>query len=268
MWARRRRVFTNLVIGSLALGLLLGLLDSEAFRLRTIYLEGPRRDLLVKVKPLLSDLGYTSTVLCRGDALADLAKQCSLVADVKVRKELPHTIEMHIEPRKPAAAVSTARNPEAYVLADRRGLPYEAVTGAATGNVPRLRAFPTKSLLVGHAMPAKAQATYAEIVGGIEDSGAKWRAVDMAKPASLVGYLIDATKVKIGGLDNVRRKLALAGWVWREAKAKGMEIEYIDVRLPRRPTFMPKGGGETEAEGEVAADAEKAKAKEGKAKAQ
>ena len=79
-------------------------------------------------------------------------------------------------------------------------------------------------------------------MGGISDSGAKWRAVDMGKPASIVGYLKDGTKVKIGGLDNVRRKLAIAGWVWRDAKAKGMTIEYVDVRLPRRPTFMPVGG--------------------------
>lgn len=238
-WQRRRRTLFKLTAISLVVGVAVGVLNSDVFQLRTIYLDGPRRDLLVQVKPLLSGLGWMSTALCSTGDLAKLARQCSLVADVKIRRGLPHEIYMHIDPRHPAAAVSTIQNPNDYLLLDRHGLPYEAVRRQGTGNVVRLRAFPTKSLLIGQDMPQRPQELYEEVLGGIDDSGMRWRAFDFGKGASAVGYLWDGPKVKIGGLDNLRRKLAIAGWAWRDAKAKGMKLAYVDVRLPRRATIMP-----------------------------
>ncbi|MCX7598606.1 MAG: hypothetical protein N2512_07020 [Armatimonadetes bacterium] len=241
LWQRRRITAAWVAVLAAFLGLVAGLATSESFRCHVIYLEGPRRDVLAVVKNLLSDLGPVSTLWCpRGD-LATRAKMCLAVEKVQVRRLSRHELQIIVVPREPAAAISAPNHPDAWMLADRTGMVYERVQRCPPGLV-RLRAFPTPTLGVGSPLPAEANAVLADVLGGIQDGGAPFTTIDFAQPANVVGFLKDGTKVKIGALDNLRRKLALAGWTWAAARNKNLQPAYVDVRIPSRPTFLPRAG--------------------------
>ncbi|MGD9518965.1 MAG: cell division protein FtsQ/DivIB [Armatimonadota bacterium] len=239
---RRTCTFNRLLLASFLGGLVLGVLESEAFRLRVIYLEGPRRDVLEDVRSMLEGLGPMSTILCRSGVLTSQARQACRVADVKLRKQIPHTIYMHIEPRVPAAALSLPDRPESCLLADRNGFVYESVEKAPAG-VIELRAFPIQSLKVGGPLEGLAAELYAQVMAGLEKGGVKIRCMDFSEPANIVAFLEDGTKAKIGGFDNLERKVALVGWICQGVKRKGLWPEYIDVRLPSQPVIMPRRTG-------------------------
>jgi len=239
LWRRRRGILAWVVTMAGLLGLLAGVATSEAFRCHVIYLEGPRRDVLANVKTLLSDLGPVSTVCCPRGRLAARAKMCLAVDRVHIRAISRHELRVMVEPRWPAAALSAPGHPNAWMLADHVGMVYEAVSQCPEGIV-RLRAFPTPALGVGSTLPAEANALFADVIGGMREGGAPFVVIDFSQPANVVGFLQDGTKIKIGGLDNLRRKLALAGWVWTAARNKELPAAYIDVRIPSRPTFLPR----------------------------
>jgi hypothetical protein len=245
VWRARRRAFLEVILLAAALGLLAGVVYSEAFRCRVIYLAGPRPDLLARVKPLLEDLGTVSTACCRRGQIAARAGMCLAVARVSIRSLSRHELEVYVEPRSPAALLSSPSQPRAWMLADRGGMVYESVRAAPPGLV-RLVALPTQALCVGHRLPADALALYGQVLDGVAQSGVPYTKVDFTHKdrASAVAYLGDGTPVKIGALDNMRRKLALAGWVWRGARNKGLAPAYVDVRVPSRPAFLPVGAVE------------------------
>jgi cell division septal protein FtsQ len=220
------------------LALVAGICESEAFRLRTIYLDGPRREVLEDVRSLLAGMGPTSTFFCRVGVLAHAARLSPRVAEVVIRKHYPHDIEIWVEPRRPAAAVSTPQRPDCFLLADRQGLVYEPVSLVPPGLV-RLIAFPTLALQVGQPLPGRAGQLYKAVVEGSELGGLRLRQIDFRQRANVVAYTADATKIKIGGLDNLARKLAEAGWIAATARRQGLRLEYIDVRLPGRPVIKP-----------------------------
>lgn len=238
---RRRRIAAAWVAGlSAFLGLLAGLATSESFRCHVIYLEGPREDVLVVVQNLLTDFGPVSTLWCPRYDLAKRAQMCLAVEKVEVHRLSRHELQMIVVPREPAAAMSVPNHPDAWMLADRTGLVYEAAARRPTGLV-RLRAFPTPALGVGHPLPPEANAMFADVLAGIRDSSAPFVSIDFSQAANIVGFLRDGTKIRIGASDNLRRKLTLAGWIWAAARNKNLQPAYIDVRIPSRPTFLPRG---------------------------
>lgn len=242
LWRRRRRTLAQALTVAGVLGLLAGVATSEAFRCHIIYLEGPRRDVLANVKTLLSDLGPVSTAWCPRGYLANRAKMCLAVDKVEVQAVSRHELVVRVEPRRPAAAISAPGHPDAWMLADCTGMVYEAAAGCPEGLV-RLRAFPTPALGVGCLLPPEANALFAEALKGIREGGAPFVTIDFARPADAVGFLRDGTKIKIGALDNLRRKLAVAGWIWTVARNKELQPAYIDVRIPSCPTFLPRRKG-------------------------
>lgn len=245
-WQRRRRTLAQVLTAAGVLGLLAGVATSEAFRCHVIYVEGPRRDVLANVKTLLSDLGPVSTAWCPRGYLADRAKMCLAVDKVEVRVLSRHELLVQVQPRKPAAAISAPGHPDAWMLADRTGMVYEAVTRCPEGLL-RLQAFPTPALGVGCPLPSEANALFAEVLKGVEEGGAPFVSIVFAQPAETVGFLRDGTKIKIGALDNLRRKIALVGWIWTAARNKGLQPAYIDVRIPSRPTLLPRRKGNSPA---------------------
>lgn len=216
-----------------------GILESEACRLRTIYLDGPRQAVLEDVKDLLEGLGPTSTVLCRRGVLIQRARQACRVRDVNLRKRLPHEVYLYIEPREPAAALSTPTRPDWYMLADSSGLVYESV-GAPPSRVVQLHAFPADCLGVGCQLGEQAAQVYADVMAGLEKGGARIRKVDFQDLANVVAFLEDGTKAKIGGMDNLERKFALLGWIADEIERQRMRAQYIDVRIPSQPAILPR----------------------------
>lgn len=219
-------------------GVLVGIMESEAFRCRRIYVCGYERQVLEDVKYLLSGLGPTSTVLCRSGLLASLARQSPRVASVRVRKKLPQQIFIYVSPRKPAAAIIAAGDRGGwYMLADREGLVYDAVRQAPAG-VVQLWAFPATRLHIRETLDRDALAIYTAVVRGIGKGQAPVRKVDFSNLVDIVAFLEDGTKAKIGGLDNLERKFALVGWIWQELKRRGRRAVYVDVRIPSNPTVM------------------------------
>lgn len=239
VWRRRRIAAAWVAALSAFLGLLAGLASSESFRCHVIYLEGPRHDVLAVVQNLLTDFGPVSTLWCPRFDLAKRAQMCLAVEKVEVRRLSRHELQMIVVPREPAAAISVPDHPDAWMLADHTGLVYEAAARCPSDLV-RLRAFPTPALAVGHLLPPEASAMFADVLAGIRDGGAPFVTIDFAQAANIVGFLRDGTKIRIGASDNLRRKLALAGWIWAAARNKNLYPAYIDVRIPSRPTFLPR----------------------------
>jgi hypothetical protein len=180
-----------------------------------------------------------STFLCRSGVITKQARQACRVAAVSLRKRLPHEAYLYVEPRVPAAAVSSAGNPECYMLVDAAGFVYESVRDVLPGIV-RLYAFPTEYLQVGRPLEGRAAEIYQQVIKGIENGGAPLRKVDFRELANIVAFLEDGTKAKIGGLDNLERKFTIVGWILRETARRRMPVQYIDVRIPSQPVFMPR----------------------------
>ncbi len=235
-WTWRRRFWRLLIVAAL-LGLLLGILESDAFRCERIVLIGPRPDILEDVKALLSDIGPTSTVLCPSGRLSSMAKMIPTVARITIRKKLPHEIHMYITPRTPAAAVQSQCSKDWFMLVDEGGFVYEPVRQPPP-LVPRFRCFPTTGLHVGKPLPPDGMSIFQAIMAGMQQSPCPITMVDFAQPLAIVAFLRDGTKIKIGGLDNLQRKFALAGAIWRALSRRGQRALYIDVRIPSRPTVM------------------------------
>ncbi len=234
--ARRAR---GLLVLTVVLSFAAGILESEVFRVHSIYLEGPRRAVLEDVRDLLQGLGPTSTALCPCGAVTQRARQACRVRDVNLRRRLPHEIYLYVEPREPAAALSTPTRPDWYMLADSSGMVYESV-GGPPSRVVQFHAFPADFLGVGFELQEQAAVVYADVMAGLEKGGARIRKVDFQDPANIVAFLEDGTKAKIGGMDNLERKFALLGWIAEEIERKGMRAQYIDVRIPSQPAVLPR----------------------------
>jgi len=172
----------------------------------------------------------------RRDALT-----CSRVRTARVERSLPNRLIVRVAPRKPAFALETAQG---VVVADPEGvlLFHSATPGAG---LPRVSAAP-QSLAVGQRWNPGAVTIVRQCMDGAKAGGLGMGFhLDIRTRFDYSLITPRGVKVKLGGGDNLKRKVMVAALVERHLRSRRERVAYIDVRVPQRdPVWMPVGAEE------------------------
>jgi cell division septal protein FtsQ len=158
------------------------------------------------------------------------------VVGVSYDRRFPHTLHVRIEAERPVLLLRRGKNDTWLVSARARVM--------RRLRTPRLSALPrvwipaSTSVTVGETLAPKqgalAAAALAPIAPGTFPTGV--RAVRQAG-AGLTLVLRSGLEIRLGGIGDLRLKLAIARRILRAVNADGSSTGYLDVSVPERPVI-------------------------------
>ncbi len=209
-----------------------GFLSSDYFRLREVFVKAPDTGLADEVAGALQVPAGANTIFLSESRLASQAKACPRVLDAEVDRDLPGTVTLRIEQREPVFALKA---PNGYVLVDREGV-LILHTARPGPEYPRVHDNNERDRVIGgHLNPDCLKTVLACIEGARQ--GDMDLDFDLHLEERFDYRLVPGSgvTVKMGGPDNLARKVILAGAIDRHLRERNLRAEYIDVRLPDRP---------------------------------
>ncbi len=236
----RRRRATFVGAGLLAMAVvsfLLGLSVSDAVRLRQVVVYSPDLGLAQEVAQAIELPAGTGTFWLRLSPIRRDVLTCSRVGAVKVERQLPHGVLVRVAPRKPAFAIVAEGG---VIVADREGvLLFRSSTPPPS--IPVVTAPSTRSLVVGRRCSRDLVEEVVQCLDGATEAalGTAFR-LDMSTRYDYKLRTPAGLEVKLGGPDNLKRKVLVAAVIEQHLRRRQAKAAYIDVRIPERtPTWMP-----------------------------
>lgn len=223
----------------IALLLVASLPGSALFALRRVEVEGARRlspDAVRAASGLVPGSRSIFTVDAR-EVEERLARH-PWIAAARVRARPPHGILIQIRERTPAAAVPAASG---YAVVDAAGVVLEVRASrpelllvSKRGGTPPWVApgeeIPSAAVRAGlHLLPHLPQALRAAAVH-----------LQVTRTLEVFIYTADGLEIRAGPLRGLRQRLAGAPEILRALRARGEDLEYVDLSLPDQAFVKPR----------------------------
>lgn len=214
----------------------LGMLHSEYFRLREVVVTSPDPGVAEEVRAQLKLLPRPNTVFYPLGELEAQAMCCPRVLRVDISRELPSRIVIAVTERKPRLALRGDRD---YVMVDADGvLLFHTARPAAT--FPRLEGAQVGAGPTGGRLSAEAVRCALACEEGARKGGMGLSfTLNVQTRYDLHLRTPSGTDVRLGGPDNLVRKVIAAAAIERHALKSNTPPEYIDVRVPGQETWKP-----------------------------
>lgn len=236
-----RRQVRRLLLPSAALVILsaaAGFMNSDALALRQVRVCSTDRALEQEVCELLKAPAQANTLFFSTRALARQAAACPRVKSVRVDRALPHAIVVHVEPRRPAFALASA---EKHVLVDSEGV-LLFNTHAPGPGFPRVSDRSALSRTLGGKLNDQCLATVLACMEGARQAGMPMNfTLDLKTAYDYRMVTPGRTRVRLGGPDNMVRKVIIAASIDKHLRKLGKRAEYIDVTVVTNPRYKPRG---------------------------
>lgn len=240
-WLARRYALHTLLhmLPVAAVFVLAGLLASDIFRLREIVVCASSASLAEEVAGVLDVPEGANTITLPARLLAAQARSVPRVQSVHAKRKYPSRIELTVEERVPVFVLQTAQG---FVLVDEEGL-LLLHTGKAERGMPVVLGDRSGDWAIGGRLSPDCLRTVLDCIEGAEAAGIGLDfSLDLQVRYDYRLRLPSGVTVKLGGGDNIVRKVMMAAAIERHIVSHGGGIEYIDVRIPLRPVYRPKGG--------------------------
>ncbi|NSW58715.1 MAG: FtsQ-type POTRA domain-containing protein [Armatimonadetes bacterium] len=212
----------------------IGFLGSDALALRLVRVSSRDAPLEKEVCEYLSVPERANTLFFPTRSLAEQALRCPRVKSVRVDRELPHAIVVHVEPRNPAFALTSGSN---YVMVDEEGV-LLFQTHAPGKQYPRVDDRSSVPRILGGRLNQQCLATVLACMDGARQAGMKPGFVlDLGTAYDYRMLTPDKTPVLLGGPDNMVRKVIIAASTEQHLRKRGARAEYIDVTVVTNPRY-------------------------------
>lgn len=164
------------------------------------------------------------------------------IASAHVTRKLPGSIRIEIVERHGAGLIPYAGY---FVEVDSEGVALgirTSIEAAGATGMPLIAGIRPTSVTVGQAVQpeeqVKAGAKVADIL--MESGLVEVSDVDVSDPDSVVVHMVGGIKILLGPLDGVRERAKLAAPILSSCAEKGLDVEYIDLRVASRPVVRER----------------------------
>ena len=218
---------------------LVGLLLSDVFRLREVVVYARSASLAEEVAGALDVPAGANTITLSARLLAAQARAVPRVLSVHAKRLYPSRIELIVEERVPVFVLQTAQG---FVLADEEGV-LLLHTGKVERGMPVVLGDRSGEWAIGGRLSTDCLRTVLDCIEGARAAGTGLDfTLDLQVRYDYKLRLPSGVTVKLGGPDNIVRKVMTAAAIERHIMSHGVGIEHIDVRSPLRPVYKPAGG--------------------------
>lgn len=210
-------------------GACLGFTCSAFFAVRWVDVRAPDRSLAQEVAGLIHLNRPLNCLWSPVGKVAAQVRQCRRVKAVTIIRALPDRWEVHVTPRPPAFALETEGK---YLLVDNEGvLLYR--TGRPIPGLPVVRGLDVgKSALGGQLSPYCLEMIHSCISGAQQAGMGLGFVLDITTPFEYTLRTPAGTELRLGGADNLARKIIIGATVERHVLKRNLKPEFVDVRLP------------------------------------
>lgn len=153
-----------------------------------------------------------------------------------IDRDLPSTLVIVIEPRRPAAFVAEANR---YMAIDPEGVCLHW-TGSPSEEMPTIELETPSSMEVGRRLSEQDVAMITAVMDGLAETDLQEGArIDISHPARITVFTGDGVLAKLGHQELLYEKTLLFGKLLHALRAEGETPIYIDLRVPSRPAYRP-----------------------------
>jgi cell division septal protein FtsQ len=227
-------VLATFVVGGSAF---VGWLKSEYFQLREVVVTSADPSVAEEVRSQLTLLPNPNTMFYPLGQLEAQAMRCPRVLRVDISRELPNRIVMAIVERQPRLALRGDRD---YILVDAEGV-LLFHTSRPPVTLPRVEGAQVGTASTGGRLSAEAVRCALECEEGARKGGMGLSfTLNLRTRYDLRLRTPSGTDVRLGGPDNLVRKVIAAAAIERHVLQRHLWAEYIDVRVPGQETWKPR----------------------------
>lgn len=228
------------VAAAAVVGFILGVLGSDMFAIRTVYVLCENPSLQEEAAERARQLHFSSIWLPPTRAIERRIGGLPRARAVTIDRELPSTLVIKVEPRRPAAVVVAD---ERYMAIDEEGMCLHW-TGSPSSTLPTIHLDAPWSLRVGRMLPKDDVKRIQELLRALVPEGlAAGASIDLTNPFRISIFTADGVLGKLGSDDLLYEKALLFGELLEALRKEGREPLYIDLRVPSRPTYRPVDAG-------------------------
>lgn len=162
------------------------------------------------------------------------------IASARVTRKLPRTIRIEIVERHGVGLIPYAGY---FVEVDSEGVALGIRTSVeAAADMPIIAGIRPTAVAVGETVQpeeqVKAGAKVADILigSGLQDISD----VDVSDSDSVVVHMVGGVRIFLGPLDGIGERARLAGPILRLCAEKGLDVEYVDLRVASRPVIKER----------------------------
>jgi cell division protein FtsQ len=232
----RKPLLVVLGFAALAAGAYAAALETSMFAVRTLDVVGGSPRVQEELRTALApELGRS---LLRVDS-AEIARRVAPLADVidvTYDRRFPHTLHVRVQAERPVLLLRRGKTDTWLVSA--RGRVMRQLRTAKLSSLPRVWVPTSTGVTVGETLAPKngglAAAALAPLAPGTFPTPVRFV---REAGADLTLVLSSGLEVRLGGLGDLRLKLAIAHRILRVVKADSASTGYIDVSVPERPVI-------------------------------
>lgn len=211
-----------------------GFLLSDYFTLREVVVRADSPSLAEEVASLLEVPEQANTVVFPLQELVGQAERAPRVLRVRASRDLPSRILLRIEERQPSFAL---RDEQGFVMVDEEGVLLFR-TGKPGPETPVIAGIVSGERALGARLSPECLGAVLDCMAGARTGGVGLSfALDLETPYDYRLVTPSGTLVKLGGPDNLARKVIAAGAIERHLEKRGARAAYIDVRVAGRPAY-------------------------------
>ncbi len=211
-----------------------GVLACDLFKIERVEIDCPQPSIAEEAAMRAETVSYGNIWLLPTRDIERLIGGLPRVKDVRLRRVLPRTLVITVQPRTPAAALACQGR---SMLVDAEGVCL-TWTGQPPEHLPTVRTSALDSLRVGRLMPTWEAALLAQVLRGLHEvklsPGAR---VDLTNPHLVCVWTADGVLGKLGDGHHLEEKMILFGKLRKVIQARGEQPLYIDMRVPSLPTY-------------------------------
>lgn len=221
---------------SAAGGLGAGLLSSSCFRVTQVHVYCPDESLRQEAVERAQQLEFTHIWRPPTREIEREIGGLPRVREVRVEREPPRALGLHVLPRLPVAVVEAEGR---LMLVDEDGVCLNW-TGQADQALLILRVADSSRLGVGEMLDERDARLFGEVLSGLAQVGlVAGSRLDLSNANRIEVFTGDGVLGKLGDDTLLRQKSVLFGKLLRSLQDSGRPPIYIDLRVPSHPTYRP-----------------------------
>lgn len=216
--------------------LLIGLAMSPAVRVNRLTVVAPTTSLGQEVGRQLKVPQDASGLFYPLNRITEQARQCYRVKDVSAERVSPHEIVVTVTARTAFAALDDG---DGFTIISRDGVCLYRKSEA--GKLPVLRVKSAARLPLGTNLPAEQLQWIGELLAGAAKVNLQGGLrADLRQPLHIVAKTADGLTVVLGNVNNLTRKMTIAGRTAEQLRGEGKSPASIDVSVPEAPVWSLK----------------------------
>lgn len=165
------------------------------------------------------------------------------VKDVVLVRKWPHRVVVQVTERVPALRVTSGGSPDWYLADDQGRVLIKAAPGEGAALPPLLVDAP---LVEGKELGAKRAGAVLECWPYFGAALARTISFVTVEPTGEVTLICSGPgaglRIFLGDTTRMREKMRALGLILEQLDREGAVVDYIDLRIPERPSAMPRGG--------------------------